>query len=257
MVKGSRSAGDPQDLAAAFVELNNLLSTAPDLGAALQRLVDLAVHTVPGCDWAAITEWPSGQRPRSLAVSAEWAATADHLQYALGQGPCLTAAASGEAVRIDDMAADERWPAFAAAVRNQTPILGALSMHLAEGPLRTALNLYSGRAGAFDDAAVAVGALFAAHARVLILHANAAGKADNLERALSASRQIGAAIGILMATYKVTEDQAFDMLRGSSQHLNRKLRDIASAVTETGDLPSLTPASSSTARDGSAGGQRG
>lgn len=242
------SAGDPQDLATAFVELNNRLRAAPDIGVALQRLVDLAVDIVPGCNWAAVTEWPAGHRPRSIAVSARWAATADHLQYTLGQGPCLSAAANEAVVRIADLAADERWPAFAAAVCADTPIRGVLSLHLAEEPQRTALNLYSGAADAFDDAAVTAGALFAAHARVLILHASAAGKADSLERALSGSRQIGAAVGILMATYKVTEDKAFDMLRASSQHLNRKLRDIASDVTHTGDLPEPTRAPSNGAR---------
>ena len=243
-----RSTGDPQDLAAEFAELNNRLRTVPDIDAALQRLVDLAVKLVPACDWAAITEWPVAKRPRSLAVSSRWAATGDQLQYRLGQGPCLTAARDNEVVRVDDIAGDGRWPEFAAAVLSETPIRGVISLHLADQPERSALNLYSGAARALDDAAVAVAALFAAHARVLILHANAADKAGSLERALSASRQIGAAIGILMATYKVTEDKAFAMLQASSQHLNRKLRDIATDVTETGDLPRRT----NPPRDGSA-----
>jgi hypothetical protein len=232
-----RSGGDPHNLAAEFVALNNRLLSAPDIDAALQRLVDLAVSVVPGCDWAAITEWPAAKSPRSVAVSAPWVAAADNLQSELGDGPCLTAAAGDEVVRIVDVAADKRWPAFATAVLRKTPIRAVMSLHLGERPHRTALNLYSGKAGAFDDAAVTVGALFAAHARVLILHASAADKAGGLERALTASRQIGAAIGIVMATYKVGENKAFDMLRASSQHLNRKLRDVATDVTETGVLP--------------------
>lgn len=237
-----RSPGNPHDLAAEFVELNNRLLAAPGVDAALQRLVDLAVSVVPGCDWAAVTEWPAGKRPHSVAVSTQWVAAADNIQYELGDGPCLTAAADDEVVRINDMAADQRWPAFATAVVHETPIRAVMSLHLGDRPQRTALNLYSGKAGAFDDAAVTVGALFAAHARVLILHASAADKAGGLERALTASRQIGAAIGIVMATYKVGEDKAFDMLRASSQHLNRKLRDIATDVTETGVLPTAPAA---------------
>ena len=64
-------------------------------------------------------------------------------------------------------------------------------------------------------------------------------KAANLERALSSNRQIGAAMGILMARFKLTDDQAFDLLRKTSQHLHRKLRDIAEEVTLTGELPQL------------------
>jgi AmiR/NasT family two-component response regulator len=42
-----------------------------------------------------------------------------------------------------------------------------------------------------------------------------------------------------MAHHKVTQDQAFAMLRSSSQSLHRKLRDVAGEVVETGTLPSL------------------
>jgi AmiR/NasT family two-component response regulator len=60
---------------------------------------------------------------------------------------------------------------------------------------------------------------------------------DNLHTALQASRRIGVAIGVLMARHLVTYEQAFGMLAAASQHLNRKLRDIAAEVAETGELP--------------------
>jgi AmiR/NasT family two-component response regulator len=62
-------------------------------------------------------------------------------------------------------------------------------------------------------------------------------KAANLERALSSNRQIGAAMGILMARLKLTDEQAFDLLRKASQNRHRKLRDIAEEVMMTGELP--------------------
>ena len=60
-----------------------------------------------------------------------------------------------------------------------------------------------------------------------------------MERALESSREIGTAIGILMARELCTADQAFDLLRVASQHTHRKLRDIAAHVKETGALPDL------------------
>ena len=63
-------------------------------------------------------------------------------------------------------------------------------------------------------------------------------KVANLERALASNRQIGAAMGILMARLNVTDEQAFDMLRKASQNRHRKLRDIAEEVTLTGEIPS-------------------
>jgi hypothetical protein len=61
-------------------------------------------------------------------------------------------------------------------------------------------------------------------------------RAANLEEALATNREIGQAIGILMATDHVTADQAFEQLRTVSQHTHRKLRDIAADVAETGVL---------------------
>ncbi len=58
-----------------------------------------------------------------------------------------------------------------------------------------------------------------------------------LELALTTSRKIGAAIGILMATQRCTEDQGFDILCWVSQKSNRKLRDVAGEVVSTGALP--------------------
>jgi len=61
-------------------------------------------------------------------------------------------------------------------------------------------------------------------------------RAANLELALATNREIGQAIGILMATDHLTATQAFERLRAASQHSHRKLRDIAADVTETGVL---------------------
>lgn len=47
----------------------------------------------------------------------------------------------------------------------------------------------------------------------------------------------GVAVGILMARHLVTYDEAFAQLVTASQHLNRKLRDIALEVVDTGELP--------------------
>ena len=62
-------------------------------------------------------------------------------------------------------------------------------------------------------------------------------KTKHLEQALEHSRDIGVAIGILMATEKVTRQCAFQMLRMVSQHQNRKLHLVAVEVLETGALP--------------------
>ena len=62
-------------------------------------------------------------------------------------------------------------------------------------------------------------------------------EAANLRRALEHSRDIGAAVGVLMALRKVTRDEAFDFLRRASQDQNRKLHEVALDVVSTGELP--------------------
>jgi AmiR/NasT family two-component response regulator len=59
---------------------------------------------------------------------------------------------------------------------------------------------------------------------------------ENLETALRTSREIGIAIGILMATRKLNRDQAFGLLRTASQHHHVKVRDLAEGVIFTGTI---------------------
>jgi len=62
-------------------------------------------------------------------------------------------------------------------------------------------------------------------------------RATNLEAALGTSRNIGTAVGILMAQRKVPSDRAFDALAAASQASQRKLREVADEVILTGTLP--------------------
>jgi AmiR/NasT family two-component response regulator len=59
---------------------------------------------------------------------------------------------------------------------------------------------------------------------------------EHLQTALVSARRIGAAIGILMGQHKVTDDDAFELLRRASQARNRKIRDLADQVVLTGTL---------------------
>jgi hypothetical protein len=59
----------------------------------------------------------------------------------------------------------------------------------------------------------------------------------NLEIALRSARTIGMAIGILMERLKLSDCEAFETLVAASQHLHRKLNDIASELVYTGELP--------------------
>jgi len=225
------------ELSQRFAELGVELHGDGDNDAALRRLVELAVKHVDGCRWASITV-VRDSRGRTLAASDSIADRADALQYELGEGPCLRAAEKGANYLLFDVTDEPRWPRFAAELAETTPVRSVLSFQLIGG--RTAaLNLFADRPGAFTDDDVDVATIFAAHASSLIALHEAQDEAATLETALHSSREIGVALGVLMAHRKVTQDHAFAMLRVASQNLHRKLRDIASEVVETGTLPPL------------------
>ena len=62
---------------------------------------------------------------------------------------------------------------------------------------------------------------------------------DNYEIALTTARQIGMAMGIIMARTCCVADEAFSVHRLVSQRTHRKIRDIANDVVLTGTLPEL------------------
>ena len=72
------------------------------------------------------------------------------------------------------------------------------------------------------------------HSRRLV---HAQQTATQLQTALTSNRQIGVAVGVLMSREKITSERAFDMLRLRSNNTNRKLRDVAEEVAQTGQLP--------------------
>ncbi|MEO6500974.1 MAG: ANTAR domain-containing protein [Jatrophihabitantaceae bacterium] len=81
-----------------------------------------------------------------------------------------------------------------------------------------------------------IGHLLVEHAISLVQREQLTAKIDNLYRALGSNREIGAAMGILMARHQLTSDQAFDLLRRTSQHAHRKIVAIAAEVIRTGAL---------------------
>ncbi|HKC29886.1 MAG TPA: ANTAR domain-containing protein [Jatrophihabitans sp.] len=60
---------------------------------------------------------------------------------------------------------------------------------------------------------------------------------QNLETALATNRQIGTAIGILAVRRGLSPQEAFDVLRHTSQRSHRKLRELAEDVVTDGDIP--------------------
>jgi hypothetical protein len=230
---------DTDKMVALATEFAEIAAAVPNEGQdlAIRRIVQRAVLEIDGCDWASITEIIKGEG-HSRGSSDPVAAEIDQLQHKLGEGPCMDAAWEDSTHLMFQLAGESRWPNFVSRALEETPLQCVLALRLPGGN-SAALNLYAGKPDAFDEDAITSASIFAGLATGLVVLNNSQQQSRNLESALTSNRQIGTAMGILMARHKVTEDQAFTMLRVSSQNLHRKLRDVAADVTETGTLPDL------------------
>lgn len=203
--------------------------------------MEFAVRGVLGAEHASVPVVEGTRSPRTIAQTDQLPYDWDQLQYENGEGPCLEAIAASGVVLANDLCTDTRWPRFTHAVVDATPARSMLSFRLfLTEQNRAGLNMYATRPGVFTDQSVATGSMFAAYSSMALLAA-ARQERNHRLRALKSNREIGIAIGILMASGKLTEQHAFDQLRRASSDLNRKLADIAADVTRTGQLPQHTP----------------
>ncbi|MFD8050231.1 MULTISPECIES: GAF and ANTAR domain-containing protein [Streptomyces] len=204
--------------------------------ATLERITHSAVELVEGCHAAGILVL-HGKQVQTLAPTHELVVESDKLQEQMGEGPCFDAARTkdGERVRrIPDFTEEEpRWPSYAPEARR----LGIGSMmgfllYTEEEDLG-ALNIYSREAGAFTDASELAGWLLASHAAVAFSSARTHAQ---MEHAVATRHMIGEAMGIVMGSHDLSEEQAFDVLRRYSQENNIKLREVARLICEHGSL---------------------
>ena len=64
-----------------------------------------------------------------------------------------------------------------------------------------------------------------------------------LRRAISSHEAVGQGVGVLVATYRMSPEQAWSILRSTSQRTNTKVAALARAIVElAADLPATDPA---------------
>jgi GAF domain-containing protein len=224
----------PERLSGDLAELSGLLVENGTLETALRRVAELAVTAVDSCDACGVS-LVQGERVSSTVATDDVAKRVDDHQYRTNQGPCLQAARTGEIYKIDDMATDARWPAFARRAAEEG-VVSSYSVPLTVGDRTVgALNLYSlhSRFGPEDEQ---VGQAFGRQAAIALTNAQAYQRSldlvDQLHVAIQSRDVIGQAKGILMVRENLTADAAFERLRTMSQSSNVKLRDVARQVVD-------------------------
>jgi ANTAR domain/GAF domain len=246
-VAPSRDHGSPGGpLAQQFAMLTQALLDAHTVEDVLRQVVDATVRITPQADLVSVTlRGPDGAFHTPICTHSV-ARLLDGLQYDLGEGPCVTAAMNpGPAFAAwpDLGRMDSPWPRFARATQ-KFGIRAVLSLSLIPAPvpprLSGALNLYSQTVGGLDDVDTDVVLLLATHASLALATTEAVTESQlrdaQLHRAIDSRDVIGQAKGILMSRRRVSAEEAFDILRRTSQQLNVKLVEIATMVAEQPDV---------------------
>ncbi|MFP5021225.1 GAF and ANTAR domain-containing protein [Pseudonocardia phyllosphaerae] len=227
-------------LAHEFADLTAALLGTDSVAEALERIADAARRVVPATDLVSITLCDDDGRFHTPIETGPAASTIDEAQYASGRGPCVDAArADGPAIAVsEDLRTDGRWPEFAAeAARHGYLSVLAASLVQEDLPSRRpgALNVYAAGTDAFTAADRDRLLLLATHASLALRACGAVSAAElqetQLRRAVASRDVIGQAKGILMARRGLTADEAFDVLRRTSQDLNVKLVELAGTLS--------------------------
>jgi transcriptional regulator with GAF, ATPase, and Fis domain len=233
---GSPFDSEDEDLASGLASLARLSVTGSSLEEVLTDIASYAVRAIPHADGAGLTLLEAG-RADTIVKTAPFVKQVDDIQYGLGEGPCIAAAAHGQPVRSGSMGSDERWPRFG-------PRANALGVHsVLSLPLCTpdgvvgAMNVYAHGRDVFDQRAEDLGMLFAVPAAVAVQNAHTLARttrlATRLQAALNGKAEIDQAIGILRSRSGISAVEAHRRLRTLSQNEHSKVSEVAAAIITT------------------------
>ena len=217
------------ELAESLAEMARTLLDESAVDATLDRICEFAVKTIDACQAAGISMVERG-RVTSRSTTDEVPRAVDRIQSETQEGPCVDAIKEHEVFITGSLSQEQRWPDFAQRAHQETGVESILSLRLFAGEeTMGALNLYSREGDAFDDHDIAVGSVFAAHAAIAW---SSSEREAQLEARADSRNVIGMAKGIIIAQQKVSDDEAFRILRRASQRMNIKLRELAERIVD-------------------------
>ena len=161
---------DDRQLSSVLSEFAFTLATDFSITSILDHLVRRIVGVLPITS-AGVTLIEPEESPRDVAASDESALRFVKLQTKLGEGPCLLAYESGEAVSIPDLALEDRFPDFTPAALD-AGMAAVFTFPLNHGSRRLgALDLYRDTPGVLNDDAMEAAQTLADVAAAYVLNA--------------------------------------------------------------------------------------
>lgn len=220
----------PPQMQQTFRRLAEVVYVGESHEAVHQQLVAAAVELVDGCDHASLM-LRRGNRVHTAAASDATAKACDEIEQEVGAGPCLDALDEDkpDAHLCGDLGSDEcDWPELARRLRGEAGVHGSAGFRLRqEGRKVGALNLFSDTPGGLTRHSVDQASLLVSFASVALVALDRGEEARTLRQGLESNREIGQAVGLLMATHGVGADEAFRLLSRVSQEMNLKVVEVA------------------------------
>ncbi len=228
-------------LARTLVELADTLVDDFDVVDLLCRLADSCVEVLD-VEAAGIMLAASDGQLRVMASSSEEMRVLELFEVQAQEGPCLDCHRTGLPVVNQNLAANGRWPRFAAeALEAGFGSVHALPMRL-RGSVIGALNLFRVGLGEMGPADIEIAQAFADVATIAILQHRAATEAQvinsQLTHALTSRVVIEQAKGIVGERLSLSMEQSFATLRNHARNHNLRLADVASSVIDGTLAPS-------------------
>jgi hypothetical protein len=215
-----------------FSSLADIVYVSDDFTSIYEAIVRSASHLVDGCDHASLMLRRDG-RFFTVASSDEVAARVDAYEREIGEGPCLDAIVEESVFHDADLTNGSPWPHLAERVLAETPVRSMAGFRIRTGDEKSgALNLFSDTPGGLTDRAVDQGIVLASFISVALVASHERRSARTLRAGLESNREIGKAMGLMMAFHKVGDEEAFAILRKASQDMNMKLSEVARQVVE-------------------------
>lgn len=201
----------------------------------LNDLTLSASEFVPGTEYAGITVVGRKGAIETIAPTHQYVADLDEVQRRHEQGPCFSVDTRQDVLRIDDLAAEQRWPRYREEAVKLTPIRSVLSYRLFAARQHSgALNLYAAATRAFDEDSVAIGLAFATHTGLVWTLVR---RSEHFQTALASRDIIGQAKGIVMERFNLDAERAFELLKKLSQKSNIPVAEIARRMIDADHPP--------------------
>lgn len=226
----------PGELTTVFADLHGMLLTEADATAAVRQLAWAAHRMVPTAAGAGISLMGDDGTRITAAATDDVVEVADAVQYSLGQGPCVSAWATGDVQRVDDTTRDTRWSRWQEAAA-AAGIRSVVSVPLRHRGIRLgALKAYATAPEAFDDADIRLLELLADAIAVLMGSAQSADAPTRLSSALKASLQsretIALASGVLMSREGLSGSESRLALLERARSGGRTMLQVATEVLD-------------------------